>query len=99
MTTQTQVPHLLSSVQIGDLNLKNRVAMAPLTRARAGVERIPNQLMAKYYSQRASSGLIVSEATSISPQGNGWQIVLEFIHQHRLQVGKMWLKQFTKQEV
>ena len=73
MTTQTQVPHLLSSVQLGDLNLKNRVAMAPLTRARAGVERIPNKLMAQYYSQRAASGLIVSEATSISPQGNGWQ--------------------------
>jgi len=73
MTTQTQVPHLLSSVQLGNLNLKNRVAMAPLTRARSGVERIPNKLMAQYYSQRAASGLIVSEATSISPQGNGWQ--------------------------
>lgn len=73
MTTQIQVPNLLSSVQIGDLTLKNRVVMAPLTRARAGIKRIPNQLMAEYYSQRVNAGLIITEATSISTQGNGWQ--------------------------
>lgn len=73
MTSQTQVLNLLKSVQVGDLTLKNRVAMAPLTRARAWVKRIPNQMMAQYYSQRTGSGLIISEATSISPQGNGWQ--------------------------
>ena len=73
MTTQIQVPNLLSSLQLGDLTLKNRVVMAPLTRGRAGVQRIPNQLMAQYYSQRANAGLIITEATSISPQGNGWQ--------------------------
>ena len=73
MTKQTQVPHLLSSVQLGDLTLKNRVAMAPLTRGRAGAERIPNALMTEYYTQRANAGLIITEATSISPQGNGWQ--------------------------
>ncbi len=73
MTNPTQVPNLLNSLQLGELTLKNRVAMAPLTRARAGVERIPNALMAEYYSQRANAGLIVTEATSISPQGNGWQ--------------------------
>ncbi|MCL4120062.1 UNVERIFIED_CONTAM: hypothetical protein GTU68_011763 [Idotea baltica] len=46
--------------------------MAPLTRARAGESRVPNELMAEYYSQRASAGLIISEATTISSQANGW---------------------------
>lgn len=55
-----------------DLTLANRVVMAPLTRARSGLRRIPNALMSKYYAQRASAGLIISEATSISPQANGW---------------------------
>jgi N-ethylmaleimide reductase len=52
--------------------LRNRVVLAPLTRARAGRERVPNDLMAEYYTQRASAGLIISEATSISEQGLGW---------------------------
>ncbi|MGB7443298.1 MAG: alkene reductase [Coleofasciculaceae cyanobacterium] len=63
---------LLSPYQLGDLSLGNRVVMAPLTRSRAGGERMPNSLMAQYYSQRASAGLIITEATVISPQGNGW---------------------------
>ncbi|MGA1132824.1 MAG: alkene reductase [Prochlorotrichaceae cyanobacterium] len=54
------------------LTLKNRVVMAPLTRARAGESRIPNALMAEYYRQRASAGLIISEATVVSTQGIGW---------------------------
>ena len=73
MNTQTQVPNLLSSAKLGDLILKNRVAMAPMTRARAGAERIPNALMAEYYAQRANAGLIITEGTTISPQANGWQ--------------------------
>ncbi|MGF1498366.1 MAG: alkene reductase [Elainellaceae cyanobacterium] len=72
MTTPTTSPALLSSVQLGDLSLRNRVVMAPLTRARAGGDRIPNALMADYYSQRASAGLIITEATVISQQGIGW---------------------------
>jgi N-ethylmaleimide reductase len=71
-TAQTKVPHLLSSFQLKDLTLKNRVVMAPLTRGRAGAEGIPNALMAEYYSQRAGAGLIISEATAISQQGYGW---------------------------
>ncbi|MCC0177287.1 alkene reductase [Waterburya agarophytonicola K14] len=67
----TQVPHLLSSLDKG-LSLKNRVVLAPMTRARAGAERIPNALMAEYYAQRANAGLIVTEGTTISPQANGW---------------------------
>ena len=63
---------LLEPATLGNLELKNRIAMAPLTRARAGAERIPNALMAEYYTQRSSVGLIISEATTVSPQGNGW---------------------------
>jgi len=47
--------------------------MAPMTRSRAGTERMPNALMAEYYAQRASAGLIITEATVISKQANGWQ--------------------------
>ena len=65
-------PNLLSSFTLGDLTLKNRVVMAPLTRGRAGEERMPNAMMAEYYSQRAGAGLIISEATVVSPQANGW---------------------------
>lgn len=65
-------PNLLEPFSLHDLNLSNRVAMAPLTRARAGEERLPNALMAEYYAQRASAGLIISEATTISEQANGW---------------------------
>lgn len=57
---------------IGDLTLQNRIAMAPMTRGRAGESRIANDLMAEYYFQRASAGLLISEATVISAQGNGW---------------------------
>ena len=64
---------LLSPFSLNEsLALKNRVVMAPLTRSRAGDKRIPNALMAKYYSQRTSAGLIISEATVVSEQGIGW---------------------------
>ena len=64
---------LLKPVSINKtLELKNRVVMAPLTRSRAGSDRIPNALMADYYRQRASAGLIISEATVVSEQGIGW---------------------------
>lgn len=63
---------LFSPLQLGDISLKNRMIMAPLTRSRAGESRIPNDLMAQYYAQRASAGLIITEATAISPQGYGW---------------------------
>jgi len=49
---------LFDTLQLGELQLPNRIIMAPLTRSRAGSERIPNRLMADYYSQRASAGLI-----------------------------------------
>jgi 2,4-dienoyl-CoA reductase-like NADH-dependent reductase (Old Yellow Enzyme family) len=67
------MPTLFDPITIGALTLKNRVVMAPLTRARAvGGNRVPNALMAKYYEQRASAGLILSEATAVTPQGVGY---------------------------
>lgn len=63
---------LLTPVQIGGLTLANRIALAPMTRARSGPSRIPNPLMTEYYAQRASAGLLITEGTSISEQGLGW---------------------------
>lgn len=88
--------NLFSPIQLGSLKLKNRIIMAPLTRCRAGVNRVPTPLMVEYYTQRASAGLIISEATSISPmavgypdtpgiwsqeQIEGWQSVTNSVHQ------------------
>lgn len=89
--------NLFDPLTIGDITLKNRIVMAPLTRARAvGGARVPNALMAKYYVQRASAGLILSEATAVTPQGvgyadtpglwsdeqvEGWKLVTEAVHQ------------------
>ena len=73
MTTAASAsPALLQPFRLGDLALPNRVVMAPLTRGRAGQERIPNALLATYYVQRATAGLIIAEATTISEQANGW---------------------------
>jgi N-ethylmaleimide reductase len=70
--TTAHLPHLLSAFDLRGLALRNRVVMAPLTRARAGTTRVPNDLMTEYYTQRASAGLIISEATVVSEQGCGW---------------------------
>ena len=72
MTMPNKLAHLLSPLDLHGLSLRNRVVMAPLTRARAGVTRVPNDLMQEYYIQRASAGLIISEAVTISEQGFGW---------------------------
>ncbi|HWT72347.1 MAG TPA: alkene reductase [Oxalicibacterium sp.] len=87
---------LFDPIQVGDLTLPNRVIMAPLTRSRAvGEGRVPNALMAEYYAQRASAGLILSEATAVTPQGvgyantpgiwsdeqvEGWKLVTQAVH-------------------
>lgn len=87
--------NLLSSVKLGPYELPNRVVMAPLTRNRAGQGNVPGRLNIAYYAQRASAGLIVTEATQISPQGvgypktpgihtpeqvEGWQLVTDAVH-------------------
>ena len=66
------MPTLFDPIQIGDLQLANRIIMAPLTRCRADEGRVPNALMAEYYVQRASAGLIISEATAVTPMGVGY---------------------------
>ncbi|MBD9499222.1 alkene reductase [Pseudomonas sp. BGr12] len=63
---------LFDPIVIGDLELPNRIVMAPLTRCRADEGRVPNALMAEYYVQRADAGLILSEATSVTPMGVGY---------------------------
>ena len=93
--TTTKGPGLLDPLKLGALQLPNRVIMAPLTRCRASEGRVPNVLMAEYYRQRASAGLIISEATAVSPMGvgypdtpgiwsdeqvEGWQLVTEAVH-------------------
>ncbi|MEY3667320.1 MAG: hypothetical protein RL572_860 [Pseudomonadota bacterium] len=63
---------LFDPVQLGAFALPNRIIMAPLTRCRASAGRVPNALMAEYYRQRANAGLIITEATSVTPQGVGY---------------------------
>lgn len=63
---------LFDPITLGELSLPNRIIMAPLTRCRADEGRVPNALMAEYYVQRASAGLILSEATSVTPMGVGY---------------------------
>ncbi|MCX5877290.1 MAG: alkene reductase [Deltaproteobacteria bacterium] len=63
---------LFEPLSIGNLQLKNRIALAPMTRARAGSTRVANALMAEYYYQRATAGLLITEATVVSKQGIGW---------------------------
>ncbi len=86
---------LLSPFKLGPYDLPNRMVMAPLTRNRAGASNIPGPLNAEYYEQRSSAGLIITEASQISPQGvgypstpgihssrqvEGWQKVVEGVH-------------------
>lgn len=66
-------PTLFDSFQLGDITLSNRIVMAPLTRNRAIAGFVPTPLAAEYYAQRAAAGLIISEATQISQQGQGYQ--------------------------
>lgn len=91
----SKYPNLFKPIKIGSLELPNRIVMAPLTRMRAGKSNVPTQMNATYYAQRASAGLIISEATQVSPQGvglpntpgihspeqvEGWQLVTEAVH-------------------
>lgn len=70
---KTSLPDLFQPVRLGRYQLANRIAMAPLTRSRSGSDGVPNaSLMATYYRQRASAGLIIAEGTNISAQGRGY---------------------------
>jgi len=86
---------LFDPIRLGDLILPNRIAMAPVTRARSGRDGVPTEANAAYYAQRAGAGLIVSEATNVSPnsaafelapglyspaQVHGWRRTMEAVH-------------------
>jgi N-ethylmaleimide reductase len=64
--------HLLSPYRLGEFDLENRLVMSPMTRSRAVDGNVPNPLAATYYAQRAAAGLIITEATQVSPQGVGY---------------------------
>ncbi|WP_407409773.1 alkene reductase [Acinetobacter sp.] len=97
---------LNTPLTLGELKLKNRVVMAPLTRSRATKDRVPTAMMAEYYAQRASAGLIIAEATVISEQANGylntpglfnqaqvegWKLVTDAVHaKGGLIVSQLW---------
>ena len=96
-------PNLFDTFHFGSINLANRIVMSPMTRLRAD-GTIPTQLMAEYYSQRASAGLIITECTAISPmslgymnvpgiyneeQVRGWKLVTDAVHN---QEGKIFLQ-------
>ena len=72
MTQNTQSIDLFSPYRLGPLQLPNRMVMAPMTRNRAGPGNVPGKLNATYYVQRAGAGLIVTEGTQVSPQGQGY---------------------------
>jgi N-ethylmaleimide reductase len=89
---------LFNSFNLFDLELKNRIVMAPLTRCRADIGDVALNLQAEYYSQRATAGLIISEASQISQQGKGyahtpgiyskqqiegWKLTTDSVHQHK----------------
>jgi N-ethylmaleimide reductase len=96
MTESMTETDLFSPVQVGPLTLANRIVMAPLTRSRAGAGDAPGPMNATYYAQRATAGLIISEATNITQQGKGyawtpgiytdaqvagWRLVTDAVHQ------------------
>ena len=96
--------HLFSPVKLGRYELPNRIVMAPLTRNRAGAGNVPTPVNAEYYAQRASAGLIITEASQVSPQGmgnpqtpgiyskeqvEGWRLVTDTVHER---VGRIFLQ-------
>ena len=92
----TQGIDLFAPIQLGPYELRNRIVMAPLTRNRAGQGQVPQPMNVRYYRQRASAGLIISEATQVCPEGvgypntpgihsleqvKGWRAITEAVHQ------------------
>jgi 2,4-dienoyl-CoA reductase-like NADH-dependent reductase (Old Yellow Enzyme family) len=95
------MPDLFTPLKLGDIEIPNRIVMAPLTRCRADEGRVPNDLMAEYYLQRASAGLIISEATAVDPMGlgypdtpgiwsagqvEGWRLITDVVHKAGSQI-------------
>jgi N-ethylmaleimide reductase len=87
--------HLFSTIKLGPYSLSNRIVLAPMTRNRARAGNVPSELAPLYYSQRSSAGLVITEATQVTPRGvgypntpgiytaeqvNGWRPVVEAVH-------------------
>jgi len=72
MSVPASAKKLFSEHQLGPHRLKNRLVMAPMTRSRAGAGNVPTLLMSTYYGQRATAGLIITEATQVAPEGQGY---------------------------
>jgi N-ethylmaleimide reductase len=66
------VPNLFESIRLGSIEIPNRILMAPMTRARCTADHVPTEIMIEYYRQRTGAGLILTEATGITPEGLGW---------------------------
>ncbi|MFQ5755443.1 MAG: alkene reductase [Acidiferrobacterales bacterium] len=96
MQSTLTAKNLFAPVRLGPYELTNRIVMAPMTRNRAGAGNAPSALNAQYYAQRASAGLIVTEASQVSPQGvgypgtpgihtdrqvEGWRLVTDAVHE------------------
>ncbi|MFA6960046.1 MAG: alkene reductase [Opitutaceae bacterium] len=97
---------LQTPLRAGAFHLRNRIVMAPLTRCRADAGRVPNALMADYYRQRATAGLILSEATAVDPMGvgypdtpgiwspeqvEGWKLITQAVHAEGGQIAlQLW---------
>ncbi len=92
----TDKNNLFTPIKLGNYDLSNRIVMAPLTRMRAGTGNVPQAINVEYYAQRASAGLLITEASQVSPQGmgyvntpgihspaqvEGWKLVTEAVHQ------------------
>src|SRR5580704_7062815 len=90
------MPTLIDPLVVGEWQLPNRVVLAPLTRTRSSAGRVPNAMMAEYYRQRAGAGLMLTEATSVTPMGvgypdtpgiwsdeqvEGWKLVTRAVHE------------------
>src|ERR1700735_4877670 len=104
--SELDMPRLFDSLHAGDIDLSNRIVMAPLTRARAGTTHVPNVIMADYYSQRAHAGLVITEATMIAADAcaftgerglfdeaciRGWRAVTDAVHARGARVlGSLW---------
>ena len=95
ITTDKSKFNLFNPLKLGDVDLPNRIIMAPLTRCRASDGRVPNAMMAEYYAERAMAGLILTEATSVTPMGvgypdtpgiwsneqiEGWKLITQAVH-------------------
>ena len=89
------MPSLFDPIVVGDVTFANRIIMAPLTRCRADEGRVPNELMRDYYVQRATAGMILTEATAVTPMGvgypntpglwsdaqiAGWKVITDAVH-------------------